>query len=139
MRFLLRFCPGGKCMVPLLPQKLPGSDEGCGVLELPPHHSVPLVKPKWQVPVAPNPLQQCKQYSGDCALVNAKLSKAEGANDYRTHCRSTQTVLNWQIAGARYWRNQQVPAAANPLQQHQQSAGDRLLMRASLLTSTDSA
>src|SRR5687767_12122380 len=40
-----------KCGVPLLPQELARADEGCGVLELPPHHVGPLVETQGEVPV----------------------------------------------------------------------------------------
>lgn len=66
IHFLFCFFLGGISRVPLLPQELPASDEGCGVLELPSHHSIPLVQPQGQIPMAPNPLQQ--QYSWYLAL-----------------------------------------------------------------------
>ena len=51
----LRLGSGCEGRVSLLPQELPGPEEGLGVLELPPHHVTPLVQLYGEIPVRLDP------------------------------------------------------------------------------------
>ena len=60
-------------MVPFLPEELPTTDEGGGVLELPSHHGVPLVQPEGQISVAAYPLQDTITQSFICLLMCSRI------------------------------------------------------------------